>query len=114
MNLLRGVARDDHVELPSGATIVVAGRGDRRRARGRAPPVGRAARGPTRPAAPATSARGRVASVELLGDRVRVRVDGPVPLIAEVTPAAVHELGLVEGAAVWTAVKATDVTVFPA
>ena len=63
---------------------------------------------------PRNVSAGTVESVELRGDRVRVRIGGPVPLVAEVTPAAVHELGLVEGAAVWTAVKATDVTVFPA
>ncbi len=57
---------------------------------------------------------GHVQSIELLGDRVRVRVGGPVPLIAEITPAAVDELGLVEGTQVWTAVKATDITVYPA
>ena len=58
--------------------------------------------------------RGRVESIELLGDRVRVRVAGPVPLIAEITPAAVRDLGLDEGTEVWMAVKATDITVFPA
>ena len=56
---------------------------------------------------------GQVESIELLGDRVRVRVDGPVPLVAEITPAALRELELAEGTQVWTAVKATDVTVFP-
>ena len=37
-----------------------------------------------------------------------------MPLVAEVTPAAVHELGLVEGGTVWTAVKATEITVYRA
>jgi molybdopterin-binding protein len=37
-----------------------------------------------------------------------------VPLIAEITPAAVRDLGLVEGTEVWMAIKATDITVFPA
>jgi molybdopterin-binding protein len=35
-------------------------------------------------------------------------------LIAEITPDALRDLELVEGMPVWTAVKATDVTVFPA
>jgi molybdate transport system ATP-binding protein len=56
---------------------------------------------------------GAVESVELLGDRVRVRVGGSVPLIAEITPAALHDLDIVEGTQVWTAVKATEITVFP-
>ena len=37
--------------------------------------------------------RGRVRGADLLGDRVRIHVDGPVPLVAEVTAAAVGELG---------------------
>lgn len=32
-------------------------------------------------------------------------------LVAEITPEAATELGLVEGTAVWTSVKATEVTV---
>jgi molybdate transport system ATP-binding protein len=49
----------------------------------------------------------------MLGNRVRVRVAGLVPLTAEVTPTAVAELHLVEGAEIWTAVKATDITAYP-
>jgi molybdate transport system ATP-binding protein len=45
-------------------------------------------------------------------DRVRVELEGPVPLVAEVTPAAVTDLGLVPGAAVWTSVKAVDLTAY--
>lgn len=57
---------------------------------------------------------GRVADVEQHGDLVRVTVDGPVPLLADVTPLAVAELGLAPGVGVWSAVKATEVTVYPA
>ena len=68
--------------------------------------------------APSGSARnvwtGPVESIEPLGDRVRVRVGGAVPLTAEITPAALTELGLAAGTPVWTSVKATDVTVTPA
>jgi molybdate transport system ATP-binding protein len=56
---------------------------------------------------------GRVAGFDLLGDRVRVRVDGVVPLVAEVTPGAVNALGLREGQEVWAAVKATEVEAYP-
>jgi molybdate transport system ATP-binding protein len=54
-----------------------------------------------------------VESIEPLGDRTRVRNDAPVPLIAEITPEALRELDLRPGTALWTAVKATDVTVYP-
>lgn len=46
-------------------------------------------------------------------DRVRVRLDGPLPVTAEVTPAAVADLDLRSGAMVWIAIKAVDVTAYP-
>jgi molybdate transport system ATP-binding protein len=45
-------------------------------------------------------------------DRVRVQLAGPVPLVAEVTPAAVADLDLVPGAEVWVSVKAVDLAVY--
>jgi len=58
--------------------------------------------------------RGRAHGVELYGDRARVRIEGEVPIIAEVTPAALADLNLAEGGDVWIAFKATDVSVYPA
>jgi molybdate transport system ATP-binding protein len=57
---------------------------------------------------------GKADGIDLLGDRVRVRVTGAVPLVAEVTPAALAELGLRGGEEVWLSFKATDVVVYPA
>jgi molybdate transport system ATP-binding protein len=57
---------------------------------------------------------GRITGIELMGGRVRVRIDGEVPVVAEVTPAALLDLGLQEGAEVWLSFKATDVGVYPA
>ena len=57
---------------------------------------------------------GRIHGTDLLGDRVRIHVDGAVPLVAEVTAAAVAELGLREGVDVFAAVKATELSVYPA
>ena len=57
---------------------------------------------------------GRASNIELMGNRVRVRIGGEVPLVAEVTPSAVKELDLVEGGEVWLSFKATDVGVYPA
>jgi molybdate transport system ATP-binding protein len=56
----------------------------------------------------------RVVHVERLGDRARVAVDGPLPLVAEVTPAAVDDLGLAAAQPFWASVKATEVAVYPA
>jgi molybdate transport system ATP-binding protein len=71
------------------------------------------------PGRPAGSARnawpGTVVGVEHVGPRrrVRVRVSDAVAIVAEVTPAAVSELGLAEGRPVWLAVKATELEVVP-
>jgi molybdate transport system ATP-binding protein len=54
-----------------------------------------------------------ITGFDLLGDRVRVRLGGAVPLVAEVTPGAVAEMGLAEGESVWATVKATDITTYP-
>jgi molybdate transport system ATP-binding protein len=57
---------------------------------------------------------GTADTLEVVGDRVRVRVAGQVPIVAEITPAAVGELRLADGGQVWASVKATEVTVYPA
>ena len=57
---------------------------------------------------------GVITSVELLADRVRLQVDGPISAYVDVTPAAVADLQLTRGADVWIAVKSTEVDVYPA
>jgi molybdate transport system ATP-binding protein len=112
VNLLRGKGRGDHVEL-AGASIAApdAGDGDvfavihpRAVALYLARPEG----------TPRNVWQGEVEDIDLHGDRVRVRVKSPVPLVAEVTPAAVRDLRLHAGASVWVAFKATEVSVYPA
>ena len=115
VNLLRGRAAGDAIELADGGRLeaVGAGRGEvfavvppRSVSLWRSRPDG----------SPRNVWRGRAAGLDLLGDRVRVRVDArPQPsLVAEVTPAAVVELGLAEGSEVWVSVKATEVRAYPA
>jgi molybdate transport system ATP-binding protein len=58
--------------------------------------------------------KGIAESLDFEGERVRVRVGGPIPIVAEVTPGAVAELDLADGGAVWVAVKAAEVEVYPA
>jgi molybdate transport system ATP-binding protein len=112
VNLLRGVARGGAITLADGAKVAVADAGD-----GDALAVIHPHSVTLHRARPESSARnawpGRVESIEMLGNRVRVRVAGLVPLTAEVTPTAVADLQLVEGAEVWAAVKATDITAYP-
>ncbi len=57
---------------------------------------------------------GTAGALDVVGERIRVHVAGPVPLVAEVTPAAVAALHLGEGGPVFASVKATEVEVYPA
>jgi molybdate transport system permease protein len=53
----------------------------------------------------------RVRQLTDVGGRIRVDAEGAPPVVAEVTAAAVADLGLHESAEVWASVKATEVTV---
>ncbi|GAA2618673.1 MULTISPECIES: ABC transporter permease [Streptomyces] len=55
---------------------------------------------------------GTVREITAVGSRLRVLIASAAApdLVAEITPDAAAELGLVDGAAVWTSVKATEVT----
>ncbi len=111
VNLLRGVGRGNEVALDGGGTVVTADpvAGDVYVAiqpssvsLHRAQPEG----------SPRNVWSGRVRGVDLLGDRIRIHVDGVVPIVAEVTVGAVDDLGLHDGVDVWAAVKATDLEVY--
>jgi molybdate transport system ATP-binding protein len=113
VNLLRGAADHGSVKLAGGYVVAAAGAevGEvfavvhpRSVAIHRTRPQG----------SPRNVWAGRATSIELLGNRVRVRIAGEVPLVAEVTPAALKELNLVEGGDVWLSFKATDVAIYPA
>ena len=55
-----------------------------------------------------------VAEVEGFGERRRVRLAGPVSLVAEVTVDGLEALALRPGDPVWASVKATELRVYPA
>jgi molybdate transport system ATP-binding protein len=112
-NLYRGTASGSEVRTDSGATLVTAVRAQgpvfatvhpRAVALHRQRPDG----------TPRNVWRARVRHVERLTDRVRVQLDGELPVVAEVTVAATDALGLRENAEVWAAVKATEVDVYEA
>jgi len=56
---------------------------------------------------------GRIGTVDLLGDRVRVLVEGTPPITAEVTPSAVDERKLDDGGEVWVSFAARAITAYP-
>jgi molybdate transport system ATP-binding protein len=56
---------------------------------------------------------GQISAVDLMGDRVRVRVDGTPAITAEVPPAMVDELKLDDGGEIWSSVDPSDISVYP-
>jgi molybdate transport system ATP-binding protein len=113
VNLFHGRARRNVIELTEGGSLTVADDADgdvfavvhpRTVALYRTRPDG----------TPRNVWEGRALDLDLHGDRVRVRLEGSPPIVAEVTPAAVRELGLDRGDSVWISVKATEVVVYAA
>lgn len=69
---------------------------------------------PARPdGSPRNTWEATVAGVQRHGDNLRVQLDGPLPVAADVTPAAAAQLRLVPGLAVWAAVKAAETRAYP-
>jgi molybdate transport system ATP-binding protein len=113
VNLFRGHASHDVITLAGGGTLTAAGaaNGDvfavvhpRTVALYRTRPDG----------TPRNVWEGQAVDLDLEGDRVRVRLAGSPSIVAEVTPAAVRELGLDRGDSVWISVKATEINVYQA
>ncbi len=57
---------------------------------------------------------GTVGDIDRLGDRARVGIVGPLPVVAEITTASLDALALRPGDDVHAALKATDITTYPA
>jgi len=111
LNLLRGETTDGVLRLENGEVLTVAAapRGSvlaaihpRAVALHRQPPSG----------SPRNILRGNVAGLDADGDRWRIRVEGAVPLVAEVTPRAAAELRLADGGDVFATIKATAIDVY--
>ena len=132
LNLYRGKASGHTVRLESGAVLTTAEPLEMAVAGGVASRAA-APSGPTEADAFAAFAPGAVAlyrqqpdgsprntwqatiaGVHRHGDSVRVQLDGPLRAAADVTPAAAAQLGLEPGQAIWAAVKATEITAYPA
>jgi len=56
---------------------------------------------------------GKVSAVDLMGDRVRVHIEGKPEITAEVPPAAVDELKLDDGGELWAWVDPAAITTYP-
>lgn len=112
LNLFEGTAHDGVVTLEGAATLTIAEPAE-------GPvyavvhPAAVALYTQTPSGSPRNCWRGTVDGFELLGDRVRVRLAGTAPLTAEITTAAMAELGLHDGQVVWATMKATEITTYP-
>lgn len=113
LSLVRGEVRDGALTTASGARLVV---------------PADSSSGPSvasiRPAAvslhraePEGSARNAwkmtISDLDRHPERVRARLNGPIPLLAELTPAGAEALALNVGDNIWASVKASEVTVTP-
>ncbi|GIE97713.1 ABC transporter ATP-binding protein [Paractinoplanes rishiriensis] len=55
-----------------------------------------------------------LADLQSHGDNMRIRLDGPISVAADVTPAAAAQLHLEPGQELWVAVKAAETRAYPA
>jgi molybdate transport system ATP-binding protein len=114
VNLVTGTVADGVLTTPSGAHVVIADAEPgpsyavirpHSLAIVRTPALGSSAR---------NSWEGVIATLDRFGDRVRVGVDGALPLTAEITVAALDALQLRPGDTIHVSAKATDIEVYPA
>ncbi|MCR9246211.1 MAG: ABC transporter ATP-binding protein [bacterium] len=112
VNLLRGRMAGDRLVLPGGESLVV-GAGYSGEVLATVHPRAIALYQQRPEGSPRNVWRATIGSLESAGDRVRVQLAGQVPLVAEVTPAAVADLELGVGGEIWLALKATEITIYP-
>jgi molybdate transport system ATP-binding protein len=112
VNLLRGTARGTALDVDGGGRIVTASDTSGQVLAMIAPHDVSVSR--DRPAtAQANVWPGQIGAIDLMGDRVRVRVDGIPAITAEVTPAAVDQLKLDDGGQLWASVDPSAVRCYP-
>ena len=70
---------------------------------------------PSRPeGSPRNTWPATITGMQRHGDNVRVQLDGPIKVAADITPAAATHLRLAPGQPVWAAVKAAETRAYPA
>ncbi|MDQ7910593.1 ABC transporter ATP-binding protein [Phytohabitans sp. ZYX-F-186] len=113
LNLYRGTADGHTVRVADGFALTSADRLD-----GDAfvafPPAAVALH-PRRPdGSPRNVWAATISGIQRHGDNLRVQLDGPIRVAADVTPAAAAHLRLIPGQPVWAAVKAAETRAYPA
>jgi molybdate transport system ATP-binding protein len=115
LNLWRGTWRDGRLDVETGGRLVAAVADvDDGPAIAVVPPAAVALHRAHPEGTPRNVVEGVVAGIETANERSRVQVDGPLPLVAEVTPAAVADLAIRPGDTVFASIKASEVTVYAA
>jgi molybdate transport system ATP-binding protein len=114
LNHYRGHADGHTLTLESGATLAVADAAE---------PAGdvlvaihprAVALFPSRPeGTPRNTWRATIDALDIHDDQVRVHLDGPIPIVAQITAASLADLALSEGSMLWVAVKATEIEHWP-
>src|SRR5581483_7834386 len=113
VNLLHGAGRAGAIVLDGGGEITCAEPvEDGRRVSALVHPHAVALYATAPAGSPRNTWRLRVAGLDATGLRVRVRLEGPPALVAEVTPESAREMGLAPGAEIYASVKATEVSAF--
>jgi len=128
VNLLRGTAHGTVLDLDGGGRLSCASPGagpsfaviapaavavSRERPEGQAEGDAGGQTGGTPGGEEVNTWRGRVSAVDLMGDRVRVRIEGTPAIMAEVPPAAVDRLKLDEGGDLWAYLSPAAITTYP-
>jgi molybdate transport system ATP-binding protein len=113
LNLVAGDARQGSLRTASGSSVVAASQLDGPAFAAFSPAA--VSLFTERPSgSPRNVWSGRVASLAPHGDAVRVQLDSDPPVIADVTPAAMANLGIEPGRTLWASVKATEVSLYRA
>ena len=112
VNLYRGRSNGDEVEIGETGCLIVPGAAHRGDVFAIVHPCDVALYREYPSGSPRNIWKGTIGGLDLEGERVRVRVQGDLPIVAEVTPAAVADLRLGDGGAVFVSVKSTAITVY--
>lgn len=114
VNLVTGVVSDGVLTTAAGAHVVIADALPGPSFAVIRPPSISLVREPFAGSSARNRWAGTITDVDRLGDRVRVGIDGSLPLTAEITVAALDALQLRPGDEIYASVKATDIEVYPA
>ncbi len=113
VNLVSGNVVDGVLTSASGARVVIADAADGPTLATIRPHSVLLVRGDATGSSARNTWVGSIIDIDRLGERVRVVIDGELPLTAEITASALDDLQLVLGDRVHASVKATDIEVAP-